>query len=663
MAKKILFIDNDQDFLDTRVEKLSKEGYEVLEAVSIENAEQILERNWIHVAIIDVRMRDENDGKDTSGLSFAKKKIYESIPKIILTGYPSFEYVREALGPALEGMPPAVDFLSKQEGWEAMLHAVEQAFAKHIRINWDLQIVWTDLKSSSFPHLVSLIEPQPIGALLPDRVDEIEDLFRKLFYDYEQVTLSRILWQKDGRVSMDVQAYAKSREAQFVVTCGHASVIHAELERYHSVAPKTHVVGIPLLIQVAENRHYAAVAWSLPGQDITETRSLARFSRESTDRKVTTALENLFQTTLGHWHKQLCAGESDKNLTRSYLECLRIEEPDKLGLLTKAASLLEALAKEASSCRLVEISTTHDQIVFRFSNGKVATYTNPFLLLTKDEFVFMPRPTLCTALGHLSVNNIIVGYNGQAWVTDFACAGTALPVWQDFISLEASIRFNLMDKRDLYATYEFEKQLLAVNCLGEAVSAVDIEPEYRQAFSMIQTIRRYAAQVAGDDLAPYYLGLLFNIVKGMESYDLNICRPRQEVITWVHHLLLASMLGEKIDREEPFLGADRLGAKAVGIQIDEINHEIRVQGRKVNLTPTEFNLLVYLHHNANQLCKRQDIVRDVFGYSNADRDAEKSLLNTNIERLRSKIEADPSHPEYILTIRGHGYKLVVELAL
>src|SRR5271157_6051781 len=99
MAKKILLVDNDTDFLDTRAEKLSDEGYVVFKAASIEQAEQILEDAWVHVAIVDIRMRDESDGKDTSGLSLAKKEAYHSIPKIILTKYPSYDYVKEALGP------------------------------------------------------------------------------------------------------------------------------------------------------------------------------------------------------------------------------------------------------------------------------------------------------------------------------------------------------------------------------------------------------------------------------------------------------------------------------------------------------------------------------------------------------------------------------------
>ena len=96
------------------------------------------------------------------------------------------------------------------------------------------------------------------------------------------------------------------------------------------------------------------------------------------------------------------------------------------------------------------------------------------------------------------------------------------------------------------------------------------------------------------------------------------------------------------------------------LEIDEKNREVRVRGRNIHLTPTEFELLFYLYQHAGQLCKRSDIVRDVFKYEMADRRAEKSLLNTHIDRLRTKIESYTGQSGYIVTVRGHGYKLVIE---
>ena len=329
---------------------------------------------------------------------------------------------------------------------------------------------------------------------------------------------------------------------------------------------------------------------------------------------------------------------------------------------TQIGPIMEAISKAVLAHRLVEIVVSNSQLAFQFPNGKVVTCLDPLTFLQHNEMLESLPSTYCTSLGDLKADTVLIGQNGQVWLTDFSHAGSA-PIWQDFVSLEISFHFDLMRTVNLIDIYEFEKQLLAIDHLGDAVPAGDIDPEYRRTFNAIKTIRRLATQAAGDDPTPYYLGLFIYTVRELASYDFTIYYSKRELITWVHRLLFVSMLCEKLANREVPASDNSLATQTVGIRVDEPNHEIRVNGKKVNLTPTEFNLLLYLYRNANKLCKRQDIVRDVFEYSNANRDAERSLLNTNIERLRSKIEADPSHPQYILTIRGQGYKLVIPPAL
>jgi CheY-like chemotaxis protein len=122
----ILFADNDSDFLRTRVEFLEQEGYHVIPALNLTEARRVLERDGIDLAILDIRLEDDDDEKDVSGLILAKE-VARSVPKIILTGFPSHKYVREALRPQLEGLPAAVDFVAKREGPETLLRAIRKA--------------------------------------------------------------------------------------------------------------------------------------------------------------------------------------------------------------------------------------------------------------------------------------------------------------------------------------------------------------------------------------------------------------------------------------------------------------------------------------------------------------------------------------------------------
>ncbi len=76
----------------------------------------------------------------------------------------------------------------------------------------------------------------------------------------------------------------------------------------------------------------------------------------------------------------------------------------------------------------------------------------------------------------------------------------------------------------------------------------------------------------------------------------------------------------------------------------------------LNLTPTEFKLLVFLARHPGQTLSREQIVTNVWGY---DADVESTrAVNVHICRLRDKVERDPSRPSLILTVPGLGYRLV-----
>ncbi len=122
---KILIADNDNDFLETRREFLEREGYAVVTASSPIDAQKKLQEGNIDLAIVDVRLLNDDDEKDISGLEFAKS-VADAIPVIILTGYSSTEYMRQALRLQINGTRIAQDFISKQDGPMALLSAIHR---------------------------------------------------------------------------------------------------------------------------------------------------------------------------------------------------------------------------------------------------------------------------------------------------------------------------------------------------------------------------------------------------------------------------------------------------------------------------------------------------------------------------------------------------------
>ena len=73
----------------------------------------------------------------------------------------------------------------------------------------------------------------------------------------------------------------------------------------------------------------------------------------------------------------------------------------------------------------------------------------------------------------------------------------------------------------------------------------------------------------------------------------------------------------------------------------------------ISLTPLEFDLLVALARKPRQVFTREVLLEQVWGYRHA---ADTRLVNVHVQRLRSKIERDPEHPEVVVTVRGVGYR-------
>jgi DNA-binding response OmpR family regulator len=90
--------------------------------------------------------------------------------------------------------------------------------------------------------------------------------------------------------------------------------------------------------------------------------------------------------------------------------------------------------------------------------------------------------------------------------------------------------------------------------------------------------------------------------------------------------------------------------------IDQGRAQVQRGNQTINLTPTEFRLLVFLARHPGQALSREQIITGVWGYA-ADLESERAV-NVHIRRLREKIELDPSCPTLVLTVPGIGYRLV-----
>lgn len=83
------------------------------------------------------------------------------------------------------------------------------------------------------------------------------------------------------------------------------------------------------------------------------------------------------------------------------------------------------------------------------------------------------------------------------------------------------------------------------------------------------------------------------------------------------------------------------------------SHRVTLRDRLIDLTPTEYNLLVYLMRNTGKVLTHQAILQHVWG---PEYGGEAEYLRVYVGRLRQKIETDPLHPRYLHTEHGIGYR-------
>lgn len=137
------------------------------------------------------------------------------------------------------------------------------------------------------------------------------------------------------------------------------------------------------------------------------------------------------------------------------------------------------------------------------------------------------------------------------------------------------------------------------------------------------------------------IDVVVGLESGADDYVVKPFKP-QELIARVRARLRR---GEDPEPERLTIG---------DLVIDVAGHSVKRDGKIVPLTPLEFELLVALARKPWQVFSREVLLEQVWGYRHA---GDTRLVNVHVQRLRSKIEKDPEHPEIVVTVRGVGYKV------
>lgn len=107
--------------------------------------------------------------------------------------------------------------------------------------------------------------------------------------------------------------------------------------------------------------------------------------------------------------------------------------------------------------------------------------------------------------------------------------------------------------------------------------------------------------------------------------------------------------------EEPQQADEKIHKIKIGqLEVVAENYEAFFNGEKLELTPKEFELLVYLSKNKDKVLTRDRLLSTVWDY---DFTGDTRIVDVHISHLREKIESNSKKPQYIKTVRGLGYKM------
>lgn len=507
--RRVLVVDNDEDMRDMLAFRLDIAGYQVFTAATMAAALELVEREVVHVAVLDVRLDDDSRPGDQSGFELGTR-LPPYIPYIAFTAYEDVGNLRLAnrLGSRIQSK--ATDDAIPQ-----LLELIDDTFRTRAQVNVDLAIQLRD--GQSCDELARRIKLSGPPDAPPAGGDDLVRILQTLFFEAAEVEVALLLppdkattfSQSGSLLVLARTSYPMLGRAEpVVVKLSSADEARREAESYPQIEPFLHGSRAASLRRVAYSRRLGGLLYSLIDDENLDT--IGNFElvyRRYDAPRLVALLERFFGQMLGPLFKS--ARREQVDLAALYAEALRLT-PEKVEAAVQRLQPHLAAPPQASPAPRL------DAAALRLP-GISEPLLNPAAWLRAGDG-FRPFPAcvpVCLCHGDLHGRNILVDSSDRFWLIDFARVGQSHAL-RDFAELEVDLKFNLLREDDLGALLPFERRLLAPTHFGEPLPAGEpANPRLRKAAAVIATLRRLAAEQLrlDGDMREHYLALLFHTLK------------------------------------------------------------------------------------------------------------------------------------------------------
>lgn len=524
---RVLIADNNESSRNMYRELIAYWGFEPLlahgmGAALLEDARLKAREYRCQLAIIDLRLVDDLDEEDTSGLSLVPN--VRPAVSIIVSASVDIENVRLSLSDEIG----AASYVGKGEGPEILRDKLEREARKLCAARKEITIEPEDLLTHITATLVK------VNSLPAGYQDQIADLFVRLFPQARHLRLERLEAGPPASTcstaprpkSVILKVYENGKQP-VIVKVARAEKMSVEVERYQKYIHGYLKRNLhPLLSSPIILWDIGGAIYTLLGS--TDSQTFSRYYSEASFADIEYSLTRFFGETWSDLYAKSKEGQN-VSLFKEYCKIWGKEWYERICKF-HAPDPKDSMGNELTN-KIVPI--------------------NPIKWLQEnmgDNAEDDKSITACTALavthGDLHGDNLLIDENRNAWVIDFERTGEG-HILQDFVELEADLINRLMSKQEHLPS--FYQLCLNVTQSTELTGLKNIErfedTEIKKSMQTISLLRQLAREVTGiADARQYLLGLLFNTL-----FRATIIGESAQTLSQHRALMLASIICHRLD--------------------------------------------------------------------------------------------------------------------
>lgn len=652
-AYRILIVEDDRVTAALTAELLRDQGHTAVIAHTPEAALEQIARSYYHLVIVDLRLRDNTDPNDRSGLELAEQ-IDQAIPKIILTKFPTLRDSVRALEQAAGRRSLAVKFVNKDDGDDVLSAAVAAVLDGAAPGASPPQIRWAERAAPGAPRSITAISDLIVGAVdaseMSARNREIADLLHQLFADYTRISVERLFPSGADWAALEVHTFRDEQDCgAYMVILGPKATLRAAEQRFAQLVGGHVVDGTLLADPPQETPRYAGLRLRVSGLRLERCVSLRDFYRANDTPALAAALESLYSVTLRSWYRRQIA--PDRQRTVRYYQAW-LSPPAQPAPLEQLRINCESIAAGLLRLQACQLSCSPQFIKIQWPDNSSTRLPFPAGAFNIERLLGSAQSLCGYVNGGVTLDSVLIDPQTRVCLLSDITRIEMGPLFIDLISLSVSLRSNLPESVSLAERFRVEEQLIGLPNLRSPIS-VEGGPEIQKFLALDGQLRRQAADLGiENDPRAYSLGLFFAAIRALLAYKPDHGYNNANRLWYGQMLLCAALLYQRLNSKAAVSSEDE------PIHVDANRGAVQIGEHEYELTEQSFRIFCYLYERRGSVCSYQELLREIFGYKDIPSRHLSTLkdgLQTAVARLRTAIEDDLRPTGYIQNKRGRGY--------